>query len=45
MARVLVHVRSCDGAWCSIGLPHQKLTGFVEQSALWGVYPGETIAD
>jgi SH3-like domain-containing protein len=45
MARVLVHVGRCDGAWCSIGLPHQNLTGFVEQSALWGVYPGETIAD
>ena len=45
MARVLVHIKSCDGSWCAIDLPHQDLSGFLEQTALWGVYPGETIAD
>lgn len=36
---VLVEVERCDGRWCTVTV--EKLTGAVEQSRLWGVYPEE----
>ncbi|MGK9052009.1 SH3 domain-containing protein [Neorhizobium petrolearium] len=36
----LIH---CDGSWCRASLQERRLSGFVEQGSLWGVYPGETI--
>src|SRR5271163_891664 len=38
---VIANVRSCDGAWCLIFGDGYK--GYIEQVALWGVYPDETI--
>lgn len=38
---VLVNVRSCDGAWCKVS--GDGFSGYVQQSALWGVYPNEII--
>ncbi len=39
--KVLMHVGGCDGSWCRVSLPQNSLEGYVEQSSLWGVYPGE----
>lgn len=36
---VLGSVRRCEGGWCR--LSGEKFDGFVQQSALWGVYPNE----
>ncbi len=38
---VIANVRFCDGAWCQIDGEGYK--GYIEQSALWGVYPNEKI--
>ena len=38
---VIANVYSCDGAWCLIGGDGYK--GYIEQVALWGVYPNEKI--
>jgi SH3-like domain-containing protein len=38
---VIASVRNCDGAWCLIEGEGYK--GYIEQSALWGVYPNEKI--
>jgi SH3-like domain-containing protein len=38
---VIANVRGCDGAWCRIS--GEGFDGYVEQSNLWGVYPGEKI--
>jgi len=38
---VIANVFSCDGAWCLIGGDGYK--GYIEQVALWGVYPNEKI--
>jgi SH3-like domain-containing protein len=40
-ANVIATVLSCDGLWCRIGVGDVR--GYIEQSKLWGVYPGETI--
>ncbi len=48
-ANMLVGVRQCDGTVCEIALDHQangKTTsyrGYLDQSVLWGVYPGEIV--
>lgn len=46
--KMLVSVRSCDGAACEIRLTHARpeggtatYQGFVAQNTLWGVYEGE----
>jgi len=39
--KVLMEIRGCDGRWCEARLPANGLDGYVEQSSLWGVYPGE----
>jgi SH3-like domain-containing protein len=38
---VLGSVKHCTGTWCQIS--GDGFSGWVEQSALWGVYPGEKI--
>lgn len=38
---VIANVRSCDGAWCLIDGDGYK--GYIEQVALWGVYPNEKV--
>jgi SH3-like domain-containing protein len=38
---VLGTVKHCTGTWCQIS--GDGFAGWVEQSALWGVYPGEKI--
>ena len=38
---VIASVYGCDGAWCLIGGEGYK--GYIEQVALWGVYPNEKI--
>jgi SH3-like domain-containing protein len=41
--RVRLAVHSCDGDWCHVDVTEHHLEGFIRQSALWGVYPNETI--
>jgi SH3-like domain-containing protein len=38
---VIGNIRTCDGAWCLIDGDGFK--GYIKQSNLWGVYPGEKI--
>jgi len=40
---VIATLRSCNGNWCETEAGGRR--GWVEQSQLWGAYPGETIAD
>lgn len=42
-AGVVGEVESCSGTWCRVSAGHYE--GYVEQNALWGVYPGETVSD
>ena len=39
--RVLVDLLNCDGDWCRVAVG--KLSGFLEQTRLWGVYPGAKV--
>jgi SH3-like domain-containing protein len=38
---VICGIRRCDGRWCNISVGDYR--GYVEQTKLWGVYPGENI--
>jgi SH3-like domain-containing protein len=38
---VLGSVKRCTGSWCQIS--GDGFAGWIEQSALWGVYPDEKI--
>jgi SH3-like domain-containing protein len=38
---VIVNIRSCDGAWCYID--GEGFKGYIRQSNLWGVYPGDKV--
>lgn len=40
---VMGTIRSCDGTWCQMTLGGH--TGWIEQTLLWGAYPGEKIKD
>lgn len=40
-AGVVAEVEHCTGDWCEINA--QGYDGWIEQSMLWGVYPGETV--
>lgn len=42
-ARVRLEINHCDGKWCRATLTERRLSGFIDQGSLWGVYPGETI--
>jgi SH3-like domain-containing protein len=34
-------IKSCDGNWCEVSVGGYQ--GYVEQSMLWGAYPGEVV--
>lgn len=36
-------IESCDGKWCRMRF--SGYTGWIEQTKIWGAYPGEEIAD
>jgi SH3-like domain-containing protein len=38
---VIASVKSCDGKWCRIY--GEGYDGYIEQTLLWGVYPGEKV--
>ena len=38
---VKVLVKSCTGSWCLVSVGGFK--GWIEQTSLWGVYPGEVV--
>jgi SH3-like domain-containing protein len=37
----IVDIVNCDGEWCAVYAGRTR--GYIEQSGLWGVYPGERI--
>ena len=39
--KVLVKIESCDGNWCEVDV--KSRSGYVRQTRLWGVYPGEHV--
>jgi SH3-like domain-containing protein len=38
---VLLSLRSCTGAWCSVSVQKHSASGYIRQNMLWGAYPGE----
>jgi len=40
-AGVVAEVGHCDGQWCELAAGGYD--GFIEQTQLWGVYPGEKV--
>ncbi len=42
-ARVRLSVHGCNGIWCNVDVTGHEIDGFIRQSALWGVYPNESI--
>ncbi|MEM7776737.1 MAG: SH3 domain-containing protein [Pseudomonadota bacterium] len=40
-AGTVVDIESCDGSWCNLWI--NDYSGFIRQTDLWGVYPGETV--
>lgn len=38
---VIANVQSCQNAWCRLTV--SKITGYIRQDRLWGVYPNETV--
>lgn len=40
-AGVIANLQSCDSRWCFVTV--ETFRGYVEQSKLWGIYPGEII--
>jgi SH3-like domain-containing protein len=40
-AGVVASIISCDGRWCRVSV--STFRGYIEQSKLWGAYPGEVI--
>ena len=38
---VIANVKKCDGTWCRIF--GDKFDGYMRQTDLWGVYPGEQV--
>ncbi len=39
-AHVIVQLRRCDGAWCTVRIGRYR--GWLPRTAIWGVYPTET---
>lgn len=39
--KVLVRIDNCDGNWCKVDV--KSRSGYVRQTGLWGVYPGEHV--
>lgn len=40
-AGVIANLQTCDSRWCYVTV--EAFRGYVEQSKLWGIYPGEII--
>ena len=40
---VMGTVKACDGKWCRMSFAGHD--GWIDQSLVWGVYPGETVED
>jgi SH3-like domain-containing protein len=40
-AGVIANLLSCDSRWCYVTV--ETFRGYIEQSKLWGIYPGEII--
>ena len=40
---VIGRIRSCNGDWCQ--MTFENRTGWLDQSLVWGAYPGERIKD
>ncbi len=40
-SRAMGEIKSCDGTWCNVSAG--GYAGYVEQSMLWGAYPGELV--
>lgn len=40
---VIGEIQVCNGEWCEMNIDGHR--GWVEQSQIWGAYPGETVAD
>lgn len=38
---VICGIRQCDGRWCHVSVGDYR--GYIEQTKLWGVYPGEKV--
>ncbi|NDV87967.1 hypothetical protein GTW51_14775 [Aurantimonas aggregata] len=41
---VLLRDFQCDGQWCQVEIGKPALAGYLDQSKLWGVYPGEKVS-
>ncbi len=40
---VRLDLKQCDGSWCDVSLQSRRLSGYVAQADLWGVYPHEKV--
>lgn len=40
---VIVTIGECSGSWCHVAIQRPRLSGYVAQTKLWGVYPREVI--
>jgi len=40
---VVVKISDCSGSWCHVAIQRPRLSGYVAQTKLWGVYPREVI--
>ncbi len=40
---VRLNISNCDGSWCNVSLQTRRLSGYVAQANLWGVYPHEKV--
>jgi SH3-like domain-containing protein len=40
---VIAEIEQCTGQWCELRV--EDYVGWIDQSALFGVYPGETVED
>ncbi|MEF2552803.1 SH3 domain-containing protein [Aurantimonas sp. A2-1-M11] len=40
---VLLRDFQCDGHWCHVEITQSSVAGYLAQSNLWGVYPGEKV--
>ena len=40
---VRLNLKHCDGSWCDVSLQTRRLSGYIAQVDLWGVYPHEQV--
>lgn len=43
--RVRLRINACKGDRCNVSVPKHNISGFVDRSNLWGIYPAETISN